>query len=1028
MKKYFILMFFSLLFIGSFAQSVQLNGTITDDNGTLLQGASILVEGTQITAVSNIRGEYTITVPSSKAVLIFSSVGFLSKKVKVNGRREVNISLSEDAKSLNEVMVVGYGTQKKESVVGAVSNISTKELKRAAPSNLTNAIGGRIPGLITKGMDGAIGGTQNRYTNGDLDDAQFFIRGKATTNGQSPLVLIDGVEGSFSRINPEDVEQFSVLKDASATAVYGARGANGVILITTKRGSVGKPKINITSQIRMIKPLAFPKFLGSYDYASLYNEALNNVGKPPVYTEQDLEHYRAGDDPFGHPDVNWRDLLLKDHAIEHQHIANISGGTEKVRYYISGEFDQAGGLFVSSKESKYDYRRFNLRSNLDFTITSSTLLSVKLNGRLNDLNFSSKGESSGQRVNATAWGDIVNRLPNTSPLYNPNGTYAAGDGVLGWNSLSDLYDAGFYSRLQNTLESNFVLTQKLDFITPGLYVRGKYAMSFASGSQKYLYKQPAIWKYNPSDGSYTLYRAATIPSYSVSAPFNNFIRTQYMETSINYDKTIAEDHKITAMAVFIQNTNENQLDLPRSFRGVSGRITYSYKDKYLAEGNAGYNGSDQFSKGKRYGFFPAGALGWVVSKENFMKSVKVIDFLKIRGSYGEVGNDQIGGYSYLYRYEFTPPPAPGTSNTNPSYFSLGVSPVTQIGLIEGPLGNDQVSWEVARKTDLGLDLRLFKGHLTFTGDVFRERRNNILAKRNDLPLYTGLSASKLPALNIGKVTNEGYEMEVSYNSKIGKVGFTIGGNYTFVRNTIDYIAEVPKKYPYQVQAGHSIGTPYGYIWTGKFYDIPDLTDPNVPKPVSTIIAGDLMFKDLNGDGIINTDDQTYFGFPELPEEMFGFNLDLDYRNFYISTFWQGASNTNIRPSGPLANEFAPNIQPFQKEGRWVYDPAHGLDTRATATYPALQIGGSPQTKLASSFNYLNAEYLRLRTVEIGYVFPQALIRKIRFSSLRVFLSGSNVLTFDHLGKYNLDPEYSGSANGAYSPQNKFYAAGLNVTF
>lgn len=1027
MKKYLIFISFSLIFIDAFAQNVDLKGTITDENGIILPGVSVVVEGSKIKTLSNNEGQYTITVANTKAVLIFSSVGFLPKKVNVSGRREVNVSLSVDVKSLSEVMVVGYGTQKKESVVGAISNISTKELKRAAPSNLTNAIGGRIPGLITKGMDGAIGGTQNRYSNGDLDDAQFFIRGKGTTNGQAPLVLIDGVEGSFSRINPEDVESFSVLKDASATAVYGVRGANGVILITTKMGAIGRPKINITSQVRMLKPLAFPKFLGSYDYAELFNEALNNVGKPPVYTEQDLELYRSGEDPFGHPDVNWYDLLVKDHSIEHQHIANLSGGTEKVRYYVSAEFNQAGGLFVSSKESKYDYRRFNLRSNLDFTITPTTMLFVKLNGRLNDLKFSSKGESSGQRVNATAWWDIANGLPNTSPLINPNGTYASGTGVVGWNSLADLYEAGFNSRLQNTLESNISLTQKLDFIIPGLSFRGKYAMSFGSGSQRNLYKQAAIWTYRPSDDSYTLLRAATIPSYSHSSPFNDYTRRQYVETTLNYDKTIANDHKITALGVFIQNTEEVQTDLPRSFKGVSGRVTYAYKDKYLAEGNVGYNGSDQFSKDKRYGIFPAGALGWVVSKENFMKNIKAIDFLKIRGSYGEVGNDQIGGFSYLYRYEFTNPPAPAGSSNNYSFFTLGSSPVTQVGLIEGTLGNDQVSWEIAKKADIGIDLRMFNGRLSFTSDIFREKRDNILAKRQDLPLYTGLSASRLPALNIGKVTNEGYEVEISYKDKIGEIAFNIGGNYSYVHNTINYIAEVPKKYPYQAQAGNSIGTPYGYIWTGKFYDTPDLTDPKVPKPVSTIIAGDLMFQDLNGDGIINTDDQKYFGYSELPEIMYGFNLDLDYKGFYLSTFWQGASHANIRPSGLLHDEFGRNIQPYQKEGRWVYDPSRGLDTRATATYPALQVGSSPQTRLGSTFNYLNAAYLRLRTVEIGYDFPTDLIKKIHLSSLRVFLSGSNLLTFDHLGKYNLDPEYRGAGQGAYSPQNKFYAAGLNIT-
>lgn len=1036
MKKYLILLLFSLSLGNLFAQGRQVSGTVKDQNGSPLPGVSILVNGTNIGTMSDLDGRYTITPNDNEAVLIFSFVGFEGQRVPIQGRRTIDVVLTESNQSLSEVVVVGFGTQKKASLVGAIANVDMREVRKAAPSNLTNAIGGRIPGVVTRMMDGAIGGTQNRYSNGDQDDAQFFIRGKATTNGQAPLVLIDGVEGSFSRINPEDIEQFSVLKDASATAVYGVRGANGVILITTRKGVVGKPKINVTSQFRFIQPLKFPKFLGSYDYATLHNEARRNVGLTPVYTDEDLEHYRTGDQPFTHPDVNWYDILVKKYTTEQQHIANIAGGTEKVRYYVSGEYNQAGGLFVSSERNKYDYRRFNLRGNLDFTITPTTQLDVKINARLNDLNFAAKGESSGQRVNATAWGDIVNRLPNTSPLYNPNGTYAAGDGVVGWNSLSDLYDGGFYRRLSNTLDANFALTQKLDFFLPGLVFRGKYANSFASGSTKYYYLQPDIWRYDAATDTYTMHRAQIIPSYSINNSFQDYNRTQYVEASLNYDRTFAENHSVTAMAVFIQNTNEASINIPNSFRGVSGRVTYAYKNKYLLEGNMGYNGSDRFSKSNRYALFPAVAMGWVLSEEGFMKeNVKFIDFFKIRGSYGEVGNDQIAGFQYLYQYEFTNPPAPGTSNTNPSYFTLGVSPVAQVGLIEGPLGNDKVSWEIARKSNIGLDTRFFRSRLSFTAEFFREKRDNILARRNDLPLYTGLTAAKLPAMNIGVVTNRGFELELSYQDQFGDLGFSVGGNYTFVRNKIDYIAEVPQRYPYQVYAGNSIGRPMGYIWTGKFYDLPELSDPDIPKPAGTVIPGDLMFKDLNNDGVINAFDRTYYGYSDIPEKIFGFNLGLDFKNFYLSSFWQGASNVNMRLAGPLSYEFGPNVQPFHKEGRWVYDPDRGLDTRATATYPSLQIGGSASTREASTFNLLNAEYLRLKTIEIGYSFPADLARKVGMSALRIFTNGSNLLTFDHLGKYNVDPEYftsrgssNGAGTGAYSPPNKFYAIGLNATF
>jgi TonB-linked SusC/RagA family outer membrane protein len=1037
MKKYIMLLLFGISISSLLAQTRQITGTVKDQSGAALPGVSILVEGTSMGTMTTADGAYTLSPSDKEAVLVFSFVGFDTQRIPIEGKRVIDVTLVESNESLDEIVVVGFGVQKKASMVGAIANVDMKELRKASTSNLTNSIGGRIPGVVTRMMDGSIGGTQDRYTNGDQDDAQFFIRGKATTNGQAPLVLIDGVEGSFSRINPEDIEQFSVLKDASATAVYGVRGANGVILITTRRGVVGKPKVNVISQLRFIKPLKFPKFLGSYDYASLHNEARRNMGLSTVYTDQDLELYKNGSQPFTHPDVDWYNTLVKSHTTEQQHVANVTGGTERVRYYVSGEYNQAGGLFVASKQNDYKYRRFNLRTNLDFTITPTTQFDVKINARLNDLNFAAKGESSGQRVNATAWGDIVNRLPNTSPLFNPNGTYAAGDGVVGWNSLSDLYDGGFYRRLHNTLEANFALTQKLDVITQGLSFRGKYANSFGSGSTKYFYAQPDIWRYNAATDTYSMHRAAIIPSYSINNSFQDYARTEYVEASLNYDRLFEEKHKVTAMAVFTQNKRELHINIPNSFRGISGRVTYAFRDKYLVEGNVGYNGSDRFAKHKRYALFPAAALGWVISEENFIKdNVKFIDFIKLRGSYGEVGNDQIAGFQYLYRYEFTNPPAPGSSTTNPAYYALGASPVTQVGLIEGSLGNDQVSWEVAKKSNVGVDMRFFNSKLTFAADFFRERRNNVLARRNDLPLYTGLTASKLPAMNIGIVTNRGYELELSYNERFGDFNLTVGGNYTFVRNTIDYIAEVPQKYPYQVQAGNSIGRPMGYVWTGKFYDLPEISNPDIPKPVGApVIPGDLMFKDLNNDGVIDSFDRTYIGFSDMPQKIFGFNLSADYKSFYISTFWQGASDVNMRLSGPLSNEFGPNVQPFHRDGRWVYDPDRGLDTRATATYPALQINGSPYTREASTFNLLNAEYFRLKTAEIGYHLPSTLIKRVGMSALRVFASGSNLLTFDHLGKYNVDPEYfttrgssNGQGTGAYSPQNKFYAIGLNATF
>jgi TonB-linked SusC/RagA family outer membrane protein len=1047
MKKIFIFLIFSLACIKAFAQDIEVKGTIKDNKGLGSPGVSVTIDGTKNGTMSNVNGQYTIKAPVN-SVLVFSSVGFITVKQPIRGRTEINVDMVEDATSLSEVQVVGYGVQKKASVVGAISNLEMKELRQAAPSNLSNALSGRVPGLIARIGDGAAGGIQSRYQSGTIDDAQIFIRGKGTYGNTAALILIDGVEGSLSRLNPEDIDQISVLKDASATAIYGVRGANGVILVTTKKGVIGKPKFSFTSQVRMLKPLEFPAFLGSYDYATLYNEALKNVATAtgatytPQYSASDIEHFRTGDDPFGHADVNWEKTINKDHYFEQQHIGSVSGGTDKVSYYISSEYNQSGGIVRSADDNKFNYRRYNLRSNLGFEITKTTKLNVNLNGLINDQTVPLTPESSGQRTIGVAWYYIVTHKPLDGPVYNPNGTYNTGPNSA-WNINADLYDGGYNRRTGNTLSSTFNLTQTLDFITPGLAARVLYGNNYSSYATKQFNKKPDYYTYNPATKTYTLDAGATLPFFSAVAATNAltpFGRNQQFEAALTYNTIIAKDHAVSAMAVATQSSNEVDAAVPANFGGVAGRVTYAYKNKYLFEGNVGYNGSDKFNSEHRYALFPAGALGWVISEEKFMKdNVKFIDFLKIRGDYGEVGNDKIaGGLAYYYAYSFNAPAAQGTSTTDPANYSLGVNGVNQTGLQEGTLPNALVTWEVARKADLGIDIKMFNSRLTFTGDVFLEKRSNILSKRSDAPFLSALVASKLPASNIGKVTNKGIELSLGYADRIGDFTYNIDGNVTYAHNNIDYQAEALKNYPWLYYTGHPIDTEPLYTWTGKFYSVEDLANPKVARPAGTIIPGELMFEDLNNDGVIDPNDQSYQGYNEAPEIVFGWNVNLGYKNFNLSTNWYGATHVAYRTGGALLNEFANNIQAYQKDGRWVYDPSRGLDTRATATYPALVVNGSTTVKMPSTFTKLDASYVRLRAAEFSYTFPKKMMQKLGIASLRVFVSGSNLLTFSPMKKYHLDPEYTGGNNpsaagtvgttGVYSPGNKFYATGLNVTF
>ena len=1032
MKKIIIFLFMIICSVGLFAQSVKVTGTVVDDTNSPLPGVNIVVTGSGQGVVTDFDGKYSISLPSNKSTLEFTFIGFQKQQLKLKPNQTVlNVTMVSESLVLDEFVVVGYGSQKKASIVGAVSNIKNEEIKTAAPANLTNAIAGRITGAIVRLGDGNIGGGTDRYSsNGELANAQIFIRGRATTNAAEPLILVDGIESSFANINPEDIAQFSVLKDASATAVYGVRGANGVILITTKDGQLGKPKVSFKAELRRHESLAFPEFLGAYDYATLYNEALKNAGTSPKYTNEDLEHWRTGDDPYGHPDVNWRDWLVDGSFTEQQYSFNLNGGTDRVRYYVSGDYLYAGGPFKGTDLGEYTtesyYKRYNLRTNFDFTVTKSTTLNVKLNAMTDLKNDPNYNDSSGARYKGSYWWDIIQLPVHEFPVYNPDGSLAYGLTEAVKNVYANVVDGGYYQRSLNQFQSNVTLTQKLDFITKGLSFRAMYGNVYKSGSEFTYTHAPALWSYDVSRDAYTLRSRESMPSYSATdfTPYNSI----HWETALNYDRTFNKVHKVSLMGIYIQTQYNNGYALPTSYRGVSGRATYGYRDTYLAEFNVGYNGSDKFAKGKRYALLPSMSLGWVISNEPFFKNnVSWVDFLKVRGSYGTAGNDKIGSYKYLYLYQFNSSGTRWDSGWDGAIYYFGETAQSAgKGLREGALGNDNVTWEIAHKYNVGLDFYAFGNKLNFTTDVFLEKRNDILLIRQDIPTQTGLSTSILPAQNAGKVTNKGFEVSASWNDKIGELGYNLGFNYTFARNTIDYIAEVEKKYPWQMQRGHSIGQTFGYTWTGKFYDFADLENPDVPKPTYPVYPGDLMFEDLNGDGIIDDYDSGAIGKPTVPEIVYGFNVGLNYKNVYGTVFFQGAANVSSYYGAELTHEFKNNVQ-AKHLGRWVYDEEKGLDTRATATYPALRLdGGSTATRATSTFHQINSAYLRVKSVELGYNLPARLTKPFGISAMKVYLNGSNLFTFTDY-KY-IDPEYTSGSRGPYFPQTKFYSVGLNLNF
>lgn len=650
------------------AQSFTVTGTVVDMNDETMPGVNIVEQGVPTNgAISDVNGNFKITVASAKSILVFSFIGYENQELVVGKQRKLDVKMLESGVSLEEVVVVGYGSQKKASVVGAISTADAKELQSTGTTNLTQAIGGRIAGVISRSPGGRPGD----------DDASVYIRGIASYNSgtSSPLVLVDGVERDYSQIDPEDIESFSVLKDASATAVFGVRGANGVILITTKRGETSKPVVDLRASFTMNTPINLPEKLGAYDFARLKNEALMNVGEVPEYSPYDLEMYRTGESPYTHPDNDYIGDLLKDVTTKQQYNLTVRGGTPFVRYYVSANYVHEKGIYETFNNDDYDsnvyFKRYGMRTNLDFNVTKTTVFGVDLSGRLEERhdNDAEKG----------LYESMVRLPPNFLNYVNPNGTY--GGKLNAVNPYAALSKYGYNHSKRNVFEAVVKLNQKLDFITKGLSARAMFGFVSNMASRRDVTERPELWEYT-KDGQYAIVNEETPLRIDTSAgPHRRNITTEF---AINYDRKFGS-HAVTGLLAFNQLAQYRDEQLPTGYINYVGRITYGYKSRYLAEFNAGYNGSVQFAEGKRYGFFPAFSLGWVVSEEGFWnKGNKIFNYMKIRGAYGEVGNDKIGSDKYYYLQTY-----PLLTSNRPS-FGLTNNPENRI--YEGKEGNTDVTW------------------------------------------------------------------------------------------------------------------------------------------------------------------------------------------------------------------------------------------------------------------------------------------------------------------------------------------------
>jgi TonB-linked SusC/RagA family outer membrane protein len=1024
--KYVCFLLLLAFHLSVYAQQKQVTGTVRDDSGEAVIGASILETGTTNGTVTDLDGAFTLTVRSDAAVLQISYIGYKTQEVSVSGRTNLLIILSEGAETLEEVVIVGYGVQKKESVIGAISQVTNKELLRSPAANISQAIAGKIPGVITTQTSGAPGS----------DDVSIYIRGIATFAGDGqPLVLVDGVERSFSQIAPDDIETISVLKDASATAVYGVRGANGVMLITTKRGKDQKPVVSLTANWQFQSPTRSDTYLNSYNSVLLLEEALANDGLPSQYSAADLEMFRkssagqlSGVDALLYPNVDWYDAILNDYAPVQRYNLSVQGGTQHMRYYVSGEYYDQDGLYKNLSTDKYgnksntSYRRFAFRGNMDLFLVKDLTLSVNFGTRFEERNGPNTTDTSTfnevfYEINHTpGWLFPVNYIVNNGEeemtLYGGSSQYQN-------NIAGQLAKGGFYRATNTINETNFTADYKMDWLTKGLSAKAMLSFDYDSYYNRLFSADFATYELNDRGNYQSIFAYNQFNSDTELAYAGNNQTTTYklyMEAQLNYARRFG-NNDVTAMILYNQNDYRYQADLAKRYQGLVGRVTYGYDDRYLAEFNAGYNGSENFMKGRRFGFFPSFSLGWRISNEKFMENTQEwLNNLKIRASYGQVGNDiyMINSIQQRFLYE-----EKWSQISNDYYF--GQTGVT--GIYESQYPNYGVTWERANKYNLGLEFGLWNGLLNGTVDLFHEQRNDILTSYLTRPEWVGVV---MAAGNLGEARNRGYEIELKHFNTIGKdLNYTVSLSYTHAKNEIINMDEPDLKTDYRKREGHPIDQYFGLISEG-YVTAADLANPDFPvSTFGTVKVGDLKYKDMNKDGFIDERDETFIGYSYIPENTYSLSLGAEYKGWGINLMFQGVDHVSRYYDAEAQFAFVDGGKVKEiHQGRW--NPALSeSENLAGATYPLLHYDTySNHNQRVNSFFLKNGAFVRLKNIELGYTLPKKWTDVVGMSECRLYVNGNNLITWDHLDGL-IDPESNGSNR---YPIMKTMNFGMNIKF
>lgn len=1005
-------------------KGIAINGTVMDQANEPLIGVNVTVKGTEIGAITDINGNYFITTPSQNSVLVFQYIGFEPQEVRVGRQININVNMKEVPTDLNEVVVIAYGQQKKASVIGSIATLEPTRLQQSPTRALSNNLAGQLAGVIAVQRSGEPG----------KDGSNFWIRGISSFQnaGRSPLILVDGIERTLDDMDPAEIESFSVLKDASASAVYGVRGANGVVLVNTKRGTMGKPSINVHFEQSFTQPVKLPSYIGSADYLSLLNELYLDKGyTTPLSSEEVIQNYRNNTDPDLYSNVNWMDAITKDHASNSRVNLTVNGGSELLRYSLVASYYGESGIFTRDKKQTWDsstkLNKYNIRSNVDVNLTKTTIVRINIGGYLQETNEMVDPDSGNSE---SAADEILKYAFETPPFVHP-ARYSSGEIPRVQNRSNPWALAtqhGFTTYSSSKIESLFSLEQDLKFILPGLKVKGIFSFDRWSKSGVKRHKGPIY--YNPAsarndEGDLIM---------SVGTNGQEFLDTEqlkewgnkatYIEANLTYAQSFGKHH-VEGLFLYNQRDYQDGSVVPYRRMGIAGRASYTFDGRYIAEFNFGYNGSENFAKGFRFGFFPSVAVGYLMSEEAFMSPYReTFSKIKFKGSWGLVGNDQFAGrrFSYITTID----------QSGDAGYNWGVNnDYHRDGRFEGDFGVPDLTWETVEKFNVGLELGLWNA-LELQVDLFKERRKDIFMERKTTPTAAGFI--KTPWANYGIVDNKGVEVLLGYNQQINKdwfVGFR--GTFTYAANKIIEQDEAPGTLgTNRSSTGLPVNQLFGLVadrlfTEDDFEDIPNgKLKEGIPSQTlgGTLRPGDIKYIDVDGDGVVGMMDKTAIGGTYDPQIVYGFGANASYKNFDVNLFFQGNGRTWRFIGGnnflPGSSEGAMGNILSNYNDRWTADNAS-----QDVFYPRLSYGINENNRQESTWWLRNMSMLRMRDIEVGYRLPKQVINKLGLSSLRIYLKGANLLTFSGFKLW--DPEVD-TSNGAKYPVMKSLSFGLDINF